>query len=168
MPVKGLSNSFGGSFMIAKKRVKTQAFHNGGRAPFWLTGPERSSIPVAEKAMAVFQPDTLIDSQFQSTYRRHFHLDPERVLMLAVLQDAVVCFQENVFATCKRKRVMHVEAEEWILNENKSYLFSFENVCEALGYDAGYMRGGLLRWKRAALAKRNDKGGRKIFGRLGT
>jgi hypothetical protein len=155
-------------FMIAKKRVKTQAFHNGGRAPFWLTGPERSSIPVAEKAMAVFQPDILIDSQFQSTYRRRFHLDPERVLMLAVLQDAVVCFQENLMAICKRKQVMHVEAEEWILNEDKSYLFSFENVCEALGYDAGYMRAGLLRWKRAALAKKSDKGGRKIISRLGT
>jgi hypothetical protein len=168
MPVNGLSNSFGGSFMIAKKRVKTRAFHNGGRAPFWLTGPERSSIPLAEKAMAVFQPDILIDSQFQSTYRRRFHLDPERVLMLAVLQDAVVCFQENLMATCKRKRVMHVEAEEWILNEDKSYLFSFENVCEALGYDAGYMRAGLLRWKRTALAKRNNRGGRKIISRLGT
>jgi hypothetical protein len=154
--------------MIAKKRVKTQAFDSGGRPPFWLTAAERSSVPVAEKAMAVFQPDILIDSQFQSTYRRRFHLDPERVLMLAVLQDAVVCFQENVFATCKRKRVMHVEAEEWILNENKSDLFSFENVCEALGYDAGYMRAGLQRWKRAALAKKSHKSGRRIVSRLGT
>jgi hypothetical protein len=154
--------------MIAKKRVKTQAFHNGGRTPFWLSGAERSSIPVAEKAMAVFQPDILIDCQFQSTYRRRFHLDPERVLMLAVLQDAVVCFQENLMATCKRKRLLHAEAEEWILNEDKSYLFSFENVCEALGYDAGYMRAGLLRWKRAALAKQNHRSGRKIISRLGT
>ena len=154
--------------MIAKKRVKTQGFHNGARTPFWLTGPERSSIPVAEKAMAVFQPDILIDSQFQSTYRRRFHLDPERVLMLAVLQDAVVCFQDNLLVTCKRKQVMHAEVEEWILNEDKSYLFSFENVCEALGYDAGYMRAGLLRWKRAALAKKSDRGRRKIISRLGT
>jgi hypothetical protein len=168
MPVNGLSNSFGGSVMIAKKRVKTQAFHGGGRAPFWLTAPERSNVPVAEKAMAVFQPDILIDSQFQSTYRRRFHLDPERVLMLAVLQDAVVCFQENLVSTCKRRQVMHVEAEEWILNEDKSYLFSFENVCEALGYDAGYMREGLLRWKYAALARRNDRSGRRIVSRLGT
>jgi hypothetical protein len=168
MPVSGSSNNFGGSFMIAKKRVKTQTPTNGGRAPFWLTRPERSSIAVADKAMAVFQPDILIDAQFQSTYRRRFHLGPERLLMLAVLQDAVVCFQENLMATCKRKQVMHVEAEEWVLNEDNSYLFSFENVCEALGYDAGYMRAGLLRWKRAALAKQNHRSGRKIISRLGT
>jgi len=154
--------------MIANKQAKTTASPNSGRAPFWLRGSERSGIPVAEKALAVFQPDILIDTQFQSTYRRRFHLDPEKVLMLAVLRDAVVCFQENVTATCKRKHVMHVEAEEWILNEDKTYLFSFENVCEALGYDASYMRDGLLRWKRAALTKRSESNGRKIIRRLET
>jgi hypothetical protein len=168
MPVKGLSNSFGGNVMIVKKQVKTQASNNAGRPPFWLTGLEQPSVPVTERAMAVFQPDILVDAQFQSTYRRRFYLDPERVLMLAVLQDAVVCFQENLTATCKRKQVMHVEAEEWILNKDKSYLFSFENVCEMLGYDAGYMREGLLRWKRAALANRNERRGRRTMSRLGT
>jgi hypothetical protein len=165
MPVKGLSNTIGGSGMIIKKQVKTQAINNGRRAPFWLTGPEQPSVPVTERAMAVFQPDILIDAQFQSTHRRRFYLDPERVLMLAVLQDAVVCFQENLTTTCKRKQVMHVEAEEWILDKDKSYLFSFDNVCEMLGYDAGYMREGLLRWKHTALANRNERRGRQTMSR---
>jgi hypothetical protein len=168
MPVKGLSNSFGGNVMIVKKQVKTRASNNGGRAPFWLTGLEQASVPVTERAMAVFQPDILVDAQFQSIYRRRFYLDPERVLMLAVLQDAVVCFQENLTATCKRKQMLHVEAEEWILNKDNSYLFSFENVCEMLGYDAGYMREGLLRWKSAALANRNERRGRQTMSPLGT
>jgi hypothetical protein len=142
--------------MISKKQVKTQA-SNSSRPPFWLKGRERASFPVTEKAMAVFQPDILIDAQFQSTYRASFHRNPERVLMLALLKDAVVSFQENLTMACKRKQAMHVEAEEWILNKDKSYLFSFENVCEMLGYDAGYMREGLLRWKRAALASLNQK-----------
>jgi hypothetical protein len=169
MPLNGVSNSIGGNFMIAKKRVTTQVTGNSGRAPFWLKGgPERASVAVAEKAMGIFQPDILIDAQFQSTYRRRFHLDPERLLMLAVLQDAVVCFQENLTATCKRKQMLHIEAEEWILNEDKSYLFAFENVCETLGYDAGYMRAGLLRWKCAALANRNERNGRQVIAGLGT
>jgi hypothetical protein len=168
MSMNGLSNSFGGNFMIAKKRVKTRVSNNGGRAPFWLKGGlERPSVAVTEKAMGIFQPDILIGAQFQSTYRRRFHLDPERVLMLAVLQDAVVCFQENLTTTCKRKQMMHFEAEEWILNEDNSYLFSFENICETLDYDAGYMRAGLLRWKRAAVANRSERSGRQIISRLG-
>src|SRR4029434_2190486 len=104
MPVKGLSNSFGGNVMIVKKQVKTRASNNGGRAPFWLTGLEQASVPVTERAMAVFQPDILVDAQFQSIYRRRFYLDPERVLMLAVFPDAVGWFQENFTAPCQRQQ----------------------------------------------------------------
>jgi hypothetical protein len=140
--------------MYVKKPYKARASNNGGRSPFWVKGLERSVAPIEEKALAIFQPDILIETQYQSTYKRRFHLDPERVLMLAVLQDAVVCFQDNVAAKCKRKRMMHTDAEEWILNNDRSYLFSFENVCEALGYNANYLRHGLVRWKEAALDNR--------------
>lgn len=136
--------------MIVKKRVKANVSKEG-RSPFWIKGLERPKTAGDEKALAIFQPDILIESQYQSTYRRRFHLDPERVLMLAVLQDAVVCFQEHVRATCKRKQAMHRDAEEWILNRDQIYPFSFENVCEALGYDAEYLRKGLSRWKETAL-----------------
>lgn len=137
--------------MIAKKQIKARQKHQRGRTPFWLNGVDQPRAPIEERALAIFQPDILVENQYQSTYRRRFHLEPERVLMLAVLQDAVVCFQDNVTATCKRKRSMHVDAEEWIVNRDRSYPFSFENVCEALGYDADYMRQGLLRWKESVL-----------------
>jgi hypothetical protein len=154
--------------MIVKTKAKTRASEQRsrttGRAPFWLKSVPQPSVPVEEKAMMVFQPDILIGSQFQSTFRRRFHLDPERVLMLAVLQDAVVCFQENVAATCKRKQLLHRDAETWILSGDTSYLFSFENVCDALGYDGAYLREGLMRWKRAALEHQSRKGSRRAAG----
>jgi hypothetical protein len=136
--------------MIVKKRVKAPVAKEG-RSPFWVNA---SKAPADEKALAIFQPDILIESQYHATYRRRFHLDPERVLMLAVLQDAVVCFQEHVQATCKQKRAMHRDAEDWILNRDRTYPFSFENVCEALGYDADYLRKGLIRWKESAVDSR--------------
>jgi hypothetical protein len=67
--------------------------------------------------------------------------------MLAVLQDAVVCFQDNVTAVTSRKRALFREAEEWILNDDKSYLCSFDNICESVGLNPGYLRRGLMRWK---------------------
>lgn len=149
--------------MIAKKRPKAQEKHQGGRSPFWLRGPAQPRAPVEERALAVFQPDILVEHQYQSTYRRRFHLDPERVLMLAVLQDAVVCFQDNVSATCKRKQAMHLDAATWIESADRSYLFSFENVCETLGYDAEYMRQGLLRWKDMVLGNRGKREGRNSW-----
>lgn len=144
--------------MIVKKRVKAPVSKDG-RSPFWIKGLERPRTPGDDRALAIFQPDILIETQYQSTYRRRFHLDPERVLMLAVLQDAVVCFQEHVQSTCKRKQAMHRDAQDWILNRDQSYPFSFENVCEALGYDAEYLRKGLLRWKEAAIDSRTPKSG---------
>lgn len=137
--------------MIVKKHIKAPGSDSGGKSPFWVKGLERRGVPMEEKALAIFQPDILIEPQFQSTYRRRFHLGPEHVLMLAVLQDAVTCYQEHALATCKRKQSMHRDAEEWILSGDQSYLFSFENVCEALGYDANYLRQGLLRWRETAL-----------------
>jgi hypothetical protein len=34
--------------------------------------------------------------------------------------------------------------------------FSFENVCDVLGVDAAYLRGGLRRWRAAQLAAADD------------
>lgn len=156
--------------MIVKKRLNARGAKPRGRAPFWLqeVAPQRSAL-VEEKAMLIFQPDILVESQFHSSQRSRFHLDPERVLMLAVLQDAVLCFQEHVSAKCKRKQSMHDAAEQWISNKDRSYLFSFENVCDALGFDANYMRQGLARWKRAAREESDDgRSPRQAMGRVGT
>lgn len=75
--------------------------------------------------------------------------------MLAVLEDAIVCFQDNLASTCKRKRSLYHEAEEWILADERFYLFSFENICETLGFDPAYIREGLMRWKQA-LQQQNE------------
>jgi hypothetical protein len=130
---------------------------NRERRPFWVKELDSPRIPVEERAMAIFQPDVLIENQFQSTQTRRLPLDSERVLMFAVLRDAVSCYQDHVSAKCKRKRLMHLEAEEWILDQDRSHLFSFENLCEALGFDPDYMRAGLLRWKDAVLERRTVK-----------
>jgi hypothetical protein len=154
--------------MIVKKRIKAQRSNKRGRAPFWVQEAPSRSPMIEEKAMMIFQPDILVESQFESSHRRRFHLDPERILMLAVLQDAVVCFQEHVTAKCKRKQSLHRDAEEWISNRDRSYLFSFENVCEALGFDAHYMRDGLMRWKRGAGESDGETNTRQMIGRVGT
>ena len=143
--------------MIPKKRFTSQVSADNRRSPFLVNGARAGSFAFEEKALAVFQPDVLVSSEYLATYQRKFHLDPERLLMLAVLEDAVVCFQDNIAATCNRKQVLYRDAEQWVLDSDNSYLSSFENVCEALGYDAGYLRQGLLRWRDDALASLSEK-----------
>ena len=78
--------------------------------------------------------------------------------MLAILEDAVRCFQDNVLARDEKgKKLLH-EAEEWFLETNSDWIFSFESVCEVLGLDPRYVRQGLLQWKEKRSPKhRNPK-----------
>ncbi len=108
-----------------------------------------------EKLTLLFQPDTLLAQQFFATFRRR-QLEPEKKLMLAVLEDAVACFQNYVFAEKRKQRILFNEAEDWIRDENSDYVFSFENVCAALKFNPGYVRQGLLRWKMRKLAERQN------------
>lgn len=137
--------------MIGKSRFTARVSNNNSESQRWVRGVSSSQSALDEKVLAVFQPDILISAQYLATYRRRFNLNPEQLLMLAVLEDAIICFQDHVAATCKRKRLLHLEAEQWILNEDQSYLFSFENICDSLGLEPAYLRQGLLRWKQAAL-----------------
>jgi hypothetical protein len=108
-----------------------------------------------ETLASLFQPDTLISDQYFENFRRS-RLEPEKKLMLAVLEDGVRCFQENVMARSGRRKKLFDEAEEWILEENSDRLFSFESACEVLGFNPQYVRHGLLRWKEKKSPKHHS------------
>lgn len=113
-----------------------------------------TGLSVEEKVASLFQPDTLLPAQYLETFRRKTHLEPEKKLMLAVLEDAVACFQKYLFSRDGKGRGMFREAEEWIMEEGGDWLFSFESSCEVLGFDPQYVRRGLVQWKERKLAER--------------
>ena len=81
--------------------------------------------------------------------------------MLAILEYAVASFQKYIFAHDSKGKAEFHETEDWILEENSEWIFSFENVCEVLGFNPSYVRQGLLRWKQMKLAERSkSKNGR--------
>ncbi len=104
----------------------------------------------------LFQPDTVSPAQYLETVRRKTHLEAEQELMLAVLEDAITCFQVHFAARDKIKTRLFREAEDWILQQEKSnWLFSFDNVCETLGLNPDYIREGLLHWRDHRLRDRD-------------
>jgi hypothetical protein len=113
-----------------------------------------TGLTTGERFASLFQPDTLIPQEYLDTFKRRTHLQPEKRLMLAVLEDGVACFQKYVTAQDTRGRKYFQETEAWILEEPSERLFSFANVCETLGLDGDYLRRGLMRWKAAALENR--------------
>jgi hypothetical protein len=87
----------------------------------------------------------VVNEQF---FKNGFRPGEER-LMLAVLQDAVRCFQEHVLAQHLWEKTLLQEAENWIFEKNTNWFFSFENICETLQLNPDYIRRGLLVWKNA-------------------
>ena len=99
----------------------------------------------------LIEPEILLPSQFFDRSGRHAVLEGERRLMLAVLEDAVACFQKHAGATRARGRRLFQEAEDWFFADESSWPFSFEAICTVLGINAEYFRHGLERWKQELL-----------------
>ena len=109
---------------------------------------ERGGLTSEEKIASLFQPDTLLSDQYFENLRRKTFFEPEKRLMLAVLEDAIRYYQDNLFSrNGKRKRIFD-ETEEWIVTPDSDWVFSFDHVCETLGLSPAYLRRGLLRWKQ--------------------
>src|SRR5438093_2241292 len=84
----------------------------------------------------IFQPDTLLPSQFFDRVRRRTEHDGERRLMIAVLEDAVDVYRKQAGSRDARAQQLFRDAEEWIEDGDRSWLFSFQNICDVLGLDA--------------------------------
>src|SRR6267143_1058256 len=92
-----------------------------------------------DRLAGLFEPDVLLPAQFFAAFRREGGLERERLLMLAVLEDAVDCYQKYAHSRDPRGHQMYDEAREW--------LFSFENICDTLEISGEYVRRGLREWR---------------------
>lgn len=107
-----------------------------------------------ERKITLFQPDSLLPAQFFAALKQKAQANGERRLMVAILVDAVECFQKHLGAADGRGRQLCTEAERWFLSDDSSWPFSFVNICEALDIHPPFLRRGLLRWKAQQVAQR--------------
>jgi len=98
-----------------------------------------------ERPSTIFQPDVLAVYDFAT--RSDKSPNPEERLMMAVLGDALFCFQKYHSAPDKLGRKIFCDAENWMFQEDERWPFSFANICGTLGISPSYLRGQLLRWK---------------------
>jgi len=66
---------------------------------------------------------------------------------VAIIRDAVDCFQKHIHARDGKRRQLFVDAEEWINIEGDRSPFSFVNVCDMLGMNPDFVREGLVDWR---------------------
>lgn len=100
---------------------------------------------------SLFEPDVLIEELSGKALRRTAALSSEKRLMLAVLQDALDCYQKYALADDRAARELFEEAAAWIECTNMDGLFSFESISSALDIEPAYFRRGLAEWHRRHL-----------------
>ena len=62
----------------------------------------------------LFEPDVLLRDQFPAARRRGAAVSSEKRLMLAVLENALDCYQKYILADDRAGRELFEEAAEWI------------------------------------------------------
>jgi hypothetical protein len=100
-----------------------------------------------ERLSEIFEPDILLPIQYFAALKRKRFSCGEHRLLVALMQDAVECFQKHLHARDTKRRQLYLDAEAWISAEEDDGTFSFENVCELLGMNPEYIRQGLLGWR---------------------
>lgn len=102
---------------------------------------------IHERASGLFAPDTLLAGQYFDRVRRRKDLSGEQRLMCAVMEDAIDVYLKHAGATARHHRELFEDAERWVECQDRSWLYAFETICDYLGLDVAYVRGGLRAWK---------------------
>jgi len=102
----------------------------------------------------LIEPETILPSQYYDRFRGRSILEGERRLMLAVLEDGIMCYQKYAGATRPRYKRLFREAESWLFHDSgSSWPFSFEAICGFFDFDPGYLRQRLQRWREHLLSQ---------------
>ena len=112
-----------------------------------------------DRVSSLFQPDTLLSTQYFENLRRKTLFDPEKRLMLAILEEGIFCYLDNLHVTGSKKRRLFEDAAAWIVENDGDWVFSFESVCDALDLNPQYVSQGLVRWREKGGPRRATGGG---------
>ena len=106
---------------------------------------------MAENILTNTNGDTAAVQQYLDTFRRSEHLEPERALIVAILEDAVHNYRKYREARDREGKERFREAEEWLMEDGNDWIFSFDHVCEFLDLAPDYVRRGLRETKEGTI-----------------
>jgi hypothetical protein len=110
-----------------------------------------------EKIFATIANDADARDRYLDTFRRSEYLEPEKALLLALLEDAIHCYRKFAAARNRAGRQQFHEAEEWLMGGGDGWVFSFENICDHLGIEPEYIRRGLREASARPAAERRPR-----------
>jgi hypothetical protein len=104
--------------------------------------------------MGLFAPEVILPAQMSWGARCDGNTSGVRALMIAILEDAVLCIDRGRRRRHPQTRRLAAEAETWVRSDGREWLFSFANICDVLGIDPEAVRVRLLTPGRPASGER--------------
>ncbi len=118
---------------------------------------ERDRHEAEERLNDIFEPDVLLPIQYFAALKRKKYSSGEHRLVVAIMQDAVECFQKHLHARDSKRRQLFIDAEKWIDEDDDRSTFSFNNICALLGFNSQYLREGLISWRDRERSRRKGR-----------
>jgi hypothetical protein len=81
----------------------------------------------------------LLPGQYADLVRRNHVIEGELKLLLAVLEDAIRCYLRYAHVKDGERRREFIEVRNWFEGARGGDIFSFENLCAALGIEPPYL-----------------------------
>jgi len=97
------------------------------------------------------EPGSILPSQFFAGRKKNEAVEPLKRLMLAVLADAVRCYQTGFDTRATSRQRAFLEAKRCLFGARADGPFSFENVCCVLDITPDYLRQMLRNWRARRL-----------------
>jgi hypothetical protein len=90
-----------------------------------------------------FEPETVLPAQFLDTSHLGAGLQPEKRLMLAVLEDAIASYRRSATGSGKGAARELASVSAWFASDDTSWPFAFLNICHVLGFEPDCLQRGL-------------------------
>jgi hypothetical protein len=100
-------------------------------------------------------PEQILPVQFAELFQGSAERMPELRLMAAVLEDAIRTFCRCSGSRGVRCQRLFRETADWFESSDVTWPFSFENICDALALEPGWVRRLLRRWQGAQTPSRH-------------
>ena len=92
----------------------------------------------------ILVPEAALPAQFAEIWHKTRAVTPERALALAVMWEAVLDLGKYRFAPRRRQQRLYWEAYQWVTSDDRSWPFSFANLCDFLNLTIEPVRKQLL------------------------
>jgi hypothetical protein len=92
----------------------------------------------------ILVPEAALPAQFHEIWHKTRAVTPDRALALAVMWEAVLDLSKYRFAPRRRQQRLYWEAYQWVTSDDRSWPFSFANLCDWLNLTVEPVRKQLL------------------------